>query len=296
MPITDTHVHFWDTTARRHPWLDDEPALNGPRLPSDLDLDAVPQVSRIVLVEADCRPEDSLDEARWFAALQRTEPRIAAIVADVVLDSPSLAERLDELAAIELVTGVRHLFQGQPAGHLTDPAVLAGAAEVAARGLTFDACIQHQQLPELIEFARAVPQLTIVLDHLAKPSIATGGIEPWATHLAGLAACPNVHAKVSGVAPEADPDTALWPQARPFIDELVRRFGADRLLLGSDWPVSTSGTGDRSYPAWWQFLTDEVLAGLGAEELAKITHRNADRIYLPGTAGQAQSNQEEEVR
>lgn len=296
MPITDAHVHFWDTTARRHPWLDDEPALNGPRLPSDLDLDAAPQVSRIVLVEADCRPEDSLDEARWFASLQRTEPRIAAIVADVVLDSSLLSERLDELAAIELVTGVRHLFQGQPAGHLTDPAVLAGAAEVAARGLVFDACVQHRQLPELIEFARAVPQLTIVLDHLAKPPIATGDTEPWATHLGELAGCPNVHAKLSGVAPEADPDAELWPQVRPFIDELVRCFGVDRLLLGSDWPVSTSGTGDRSYQAWWQFLTDEVLVGLGAEELAQITHGNADRIYLPGAAGQAQSNQEEGVR
>lgn len=292
MPITDAHVHFWDTTARRHPWLDDEPALNGPRLPADLDLDAEPEVRRVVLVEADCRPEEALDEARWFASLREVEPRIGAIVADIVLDSPTLSERLDELAGIDLVTGVRHLFQGKPAGHLTDPAVLAGAAEVAERGLVFDACIQHQQLPELIEFARALPRLTIVLDHLGKPPIATGEVEPWATRLGELADCPNVHAKLSGVAPEADSDGDLWAQARPFVDRLVAVFGPDRLMLGSDWPVSTSGSGDRSYSAWWRFVTGEVLAGLEADDLARVTHGNADRIYLPG-AGQSQSQHEE---
>lgn len=289
MPITDAHVHFWDTTERSHPWLEDEPRLNRPHLPADLDLDSVPDVQRIVVIEADCRPEESVDEARWFASLRESEPRVAAIVADVVLDSPELTSRLDELAAIDLVTGVRHLFQGHPSGHITDPAVIAGAAQVAERGLVFDACIQHQQLPELIEFARALPQLTIVLDHLGKPDIAGGVIEPWAGGITELAGLPNVHAKLSGPAPEADPDAALWPQARPHLEHVVRSFGPGRLLLGSDWPVSTSGPGDRGYSAWWTLLTDELLTGLDAEALANVTHRNADTIYLP--AGAQKGNQ-----
>jgi L-fuconolactonase len=110
--------------------------------------------------------------------------------------------------------------------------------------------------------------LRIVIDHGAKPPIASGGIESWRSGIAALAELPQVHCKLSGLLTEAGDrrgDSAL----RPYVDHLVASFGANRLMWGSDWPVLTLAG---SYAAW----LDQAWSLAGAEEIFGAT---AQRFY-----------------
>lgn len=284
MPITDTHVHFWDPRILSYPWLQGHPELNVPRLCADLTEIPGPHafpVDKMVLVEADCRPEQALSEALWMQDQAARDPRIGAIVAAVRLeDETQLAAQLEALQRIPLVRGVRRSFQSLAPGALTTPAMLAGAKTVAAAGLVFDATIRCGQLPELAEFARRVPELTIVLDHLGKPPVASGAVVPWALDVQRVADCPNVAVKISGLSPEANPDKPLEEQIRPFLAAALEITDPDRLVLGSDWPVSTARSPQDTYQSWWTLLLEDTLCVLSAREREAVSAGNAERIYM----------------
>lgn len=285
MRITDTHVHFWDPRIFTYPWLRDLPALHSPHLPEHLNAHAEP-VETMVVIEADCSPASAYAEAVWLQEQARVEPRIGAVVAAVRLeDEANLARDLQQLKALPLVRGVRRSFQSLPAGSLTSPAMIAGARAVAAAGLVFEATVRCSQLRELEDFARQVPELTIVLDHLGKPPVAAGTVRNWAADLERLAACPNLLVKISGLAPEARPGEPLEPQIRPFLAAAVGITDPQRLLLGSDWPVSTGRSHTDSYSRWWSLLLGDTLSVLTSAEQAAAARGNAERIYLKeGTA------------
>lgn len=286
MRIADTHVHFWDPRALSYPWLKNLPDLLVPRLPADLDAAAAGPVERIVLVEAGCAPESALAEARWFSALAARDPRIGAVVAAVRLeDEAHCAADLEAVMQLPLVSGVRRNLQDLAPGEITAPAMVAGARAAAAAGLAFDATVRWEQLDELADFARQLPELTIVLDHLGKPPVAAGTVAPWAKALEQVAACPNVWVKISGLAAEADPGQPLDGQVRPFLAAALDVADPGRLLLGSDWPVSTARTPEDTYTRWWSLLLGETLAGLTEPEREAAAWGNAERIYMKaGTA------------
>ena len=294
MRITDTHVHLWDPRIRSYPWLQGRPELNAPRLAADLagpangpaDETGSAAVAKIVLIEADCRPDQAPAEALWLQDQARLDPRIGAVVAAVRLeDDAGLPAALERLHAIPLVRGVRRNFQALAPGALTAPAMLAGARAVAAAGLVFDATVRCAQLPELEAFARQVPELTVVLDHLGKPPVAGGAVGPWARDLQRLASCSNVSVKISGLAPEANPAKPLQPQIRPFLAAALDVADPARLLLGSDWPVSTARTPLDTYASWWTLLLEDTLTVLSPPERAAVAEGNAERIYMKaGTA------------
>lgn len=288
MRITDAHVHFWDPGTFSYPWLENHPGLHRPRLPADLDAATAPAVERIVLVEADCRPDQALAEARWLSSLASREPRIGAVVAAVRLeDEGNVAADLARLRELPLVRGIRRSFQDLPPGVPTSPAMLAGARTAAAAGFSFDATVRWEQLDELEKFARELPELTIVLDHLGKPPVADGTVAPWAKALEQLAACPNVWVKVSGLAAEADPARALEPQVRPFLAAALDVVDPGRLLLGSDWPVSTARAPEDTYTRWWSLLLGDTLAVLDVPDLEAAAWGNAERIYMEAGSADA---------
>ena len=276
MRVIDSHVHLWDPAALDYAWLADAPALNKPFLPPDLPHTPA-NTQAAIFVQADCRADQALKEVDWVASLSADWPQLAAVVAFAPIShGDNVAPDLGQLLQRPLVRGVRELFQDRDPSLILDAATLAGARQVAAAELTFDACIRFPQLAALAEFADRVPELLIVLDHMGKPPVASGELSAWSKGLRGLARRPNVVVKISGAGAEADPDRPLAPQALPFITETLQVFGAERSMIGSDWPVSFAATA--AYQDWISTV-DTAMAGATAGERDSVAQGTATRIY-----------------
>lgn len=197
-------------------------------------------VTRTVVVQA----ASDLDEtAELLAMAASSDGLIGGVVGWADLTAPDLADQLVRLRARpggHLLTGIRHQVHDEPDPlWLTRNDVVRGLSTLAAEGLVYDLLVRPRELPAALRAAQAVETLTFVVDHGAKPAIADGLVEPWASGMAELAALPNVACKVSGLVTEAD--WATWSVAglRPYTDRLLDLFTPARLLFGSDWPVCT---------------------------------------------------------
>jgi L-fuconolactonase len=275
--VVDAHVHFWDPTALDYPWLREAPGLNRAWLPEHYAAahTAAP-VEGLVFVEANPHPERGVDEARWVERLAAAEPRIRAIVAFIDLaDAGSLGARLDGLEGVSRVRGVRHNIQGNPPGFCLQPCFVAGVREAGRRDLTFDLCATHDQLGEVVELVRRCPDTRFALDHCGKPAIRAGLLDPWRHHVEQLAAHDTVWCKVSGLLTEADP--VRWTDAdlRPYAEHVVDRFGAGRVMYGSDWPVLTLV--DRH--AGWYAFTRRLTRGWSEAETDAFYRGTAQAFY-----------------
>lgn len=290
MRFIDTHVHVWDPAALDYAWLADVPALNKPFMPSDLP-HTVADTRAAVFVQADCREDQALKEVDWVSGLSTGWPRLAAIVAFApVSRGDKVAEDLGQLLERPLVRGVRQLFQDRDHSFILHPAMLAGAREVAKAGLTFDACIRSGQLAALAEFADRVPELQIVLDHMGKPPISSGGLAAWGRGMREIARRPNVVAKISGAGAEADGNRPFAPQALPFITETLNLFGSERCMFGSDWPVSLTRPADYQD---WITVVETALTGASAGERESVAEGTASRVYRLDTATKQAATQQE---
>lgn len=276
-PVLDSHVHFWDTARLEYPWLEDHPPLRRSFLPADYwrAMEGVP-IEGIIFVEGNPRPEQSLDEVRLIEELARTEPRLEGIVAYVDLLGSGLSATLDELARRPLVRGVRHNIQGNPPGFARQTAFVEGVREAGRRGLTFDLCATHDQLPDVIALARRTEGTRLVLDHCGKPAILEGRLEPWAAQIRELALLPHVWCKISGLLTEADPESWRPEDVLPYAEHVVDCFTTERVMYGSDWPVMTLA--NRS--SEWYALTLSLTTGWSDEERQRFYSRNARDFYL----------------
>jgi L-fuconolactonase len=147
--------------------------------------------------------------------------------------------------------------------------------ELAGLGLTFDACVTHEQLTPVTALATRCPDVTFVLDHLGKPDVAGQRLDPWRADLAALAEEPNVVCKLSGLTTEADHDAWTPEDLRPYLEHALACFGPERCVVGSDWPVATLAT---SYEGWFEVLLD-FLAELEQPEREAVLAGNASRVY-----------------
>ena len=274
--VVDAHVHFWDPSVLHYPWLEADPLLNRAFLPGELESLTARTVDAVVFVEANCMPSESLAEARFIETLAGTEPRIAGIVAYVdMLDDAGRADTLDALARCDRVVGVRHNIQGHESGFCLHPSFVRGVREAAKREFTFDLCITADQLPDVTRLVRDCPDTQFILDHCGKPAIRADRLDEWATDLACLAECANVACKMSGLLTESRPDQCNLEALRPYLEHAHHRFGVERLLYGSDWPVLTvAGT-----TASWRGIVDSFTASWSEEDRDAFYATNAMRIY-----------------
>lgn len=275
--MLDAHHHVWDPATRDHSWLDDPDLAAVRRSFTVADLAPVAAavgVSATVLVQV--LPDVS--ETTEFLALAAGEPLVAGVVGWVDLTAPDVADTLAALRSGpggDALVGIRHLVQGEPdPAWLARPDVVRGLRAVAAAGLAYDLLVRPHQLPAAIDVVRTLPGLTFVLDHLAKPPIAAGELEPWATRVRTLAGEPNVVAKLSGLVSEADSTWAV-DDLRPYAGVALSAFGPDRVLFGSDWPVCLAAANYDQVVAAAQELT----ASLSAAERAAVFAGTARRVY-----------------
>lgn len=276
MRFIDSHMHFWDRSVLQpYLWLHEVPSIAAAHTPETLRHEAGPGAmpEKIVFVECGAPWRD---EVRWVERLAAREPRIAAIVARIAIDTGAAATA--DIAALQrhpLVRGVRHHFEHEAADFCARPEFVAGVRQLAAAGLSFDVCCKHPQLPAVIELVRQCPDVRFVLDHGGKPGIRTGLLDPWREHLRTLAGFPNLVCKLSGLVTEADHATWTAAQLQPYVDHLLEVFGPQRLMFGGDWPVAKLAC---AYPRWLE-LASQFTSHLSAAERAAIFHDNAAHFY-----------------
>ena len=227
-PIIDSHVHLYDPRLISYPWMAGEPELNKTHSPADFTMACGPiQVDGIIFVEVDAAPSDRLKEAEWVTDLAGQDGRIKAIVAAAPLELGEAAgPDLERLATLPLVRGIRRLIQSEPDPEFClRPDFVAGVKLLAAYDLSFDLCVYHHQLGSALELVRRCPEIRFVLDHVGKPGIRTGWMDPWRSHIRELSALPNVWCKLSGMATEANHEAWTHEDLRPYIDHVVESFG-----------------------------------------------------------------------
>jgi L-fuconolactonase len=289
MPLMiDAHHHLWDLAAREHRWLmgaqpwatDDEPALlrRSFTLADLVPLAAAAGITGTVVIQAAAEAWETPD----LLALAAGGGLLAGVVGWTDLTAPAVADTVAGLRALpggEFLRGIRHpvLVEADP-GWLAQPAVLRGLHALAAAGLSFDIVTLPHQLPAAVTAARPVPELSFVLDHLGGPPAGSGRESTngtWAAAIRSLAALSNVTCKLSGVHTRPARASGL----RPYYETVLAAFGPDRLMFGSDWPVSTFATTYGQVCDMYRELT----AQLSTAEKEAIFERTACRVYqLPG--------------
>ncbi|MFH9060985.1 amidohydrolase family protein [Streptomyces coeruleorubidus] len=273
MTVVDAHHHVWDLSVRDQDWI-----AEGSPIRRDFTVkDLVPEaraagVDRTVLVQTVTVPEETPE----FLALADEHEMVAGVVGWTDLTRPDVADelaRLRELPGGRYLKGIRHQVQGEPDPRwLLRPDVRRGLAAVADAGLVYDLVVLPHQLPACTEAAASLPGLTFVLDHLGKPPIASGALEPWASDLRALAALPNTVCKLSGMVTEADLASWTIDDLRPYAGTVLEAFGPDRLMFGSDWPVCTLA-------ASYGDVLDTARRLTGPSDHARIFGATATRVY-----------------
>ena len=276
-PIVDTHVHLWHPEQLRYPWLTEVPALNRPYLLKDyIAAYGALEIESIVFVQCDTHPDDGLKEPAWVTSLAAVEPRIQGIVAWAPLEEGArVAAFVEKLAENRLVKGIRRLIQSESVDFCVQPDFVSGVKVLSRYGLSFDICIFHPQLANAIRLVEQCPHVQFILDHIGKPDIKNQLFDPWKQEIKTLAGFPNVHCKISGLVTEADFEKWTPADLQPYIEHVINCFGFDRVIYGSDWPVSTQAS---DYPRWVQTLKDAV-SGCSSEALRNLFRDNAIRFY-----------------
>ncbi|HEY3593512.1 MAG TPA: amidohydrolase family protein [Polyangiaceae bacterium] len=233
----DAHQHFWEYDPRAYSWIDESMAvLKGNYLPERL----APLLQHngftgSIAVQA----STTVTETRFYLELARANPFIRGVVGWVNLCAPDVSAVLADLSTDTKLVGIRHVVQGEADDFMYREDFRRGIGALAPFGLAYDILVYARQMPAALDLARAFPEQRFVLDHLGKPPIRDGELEPWRTHIRELAALPNVYCKLSGLVTEADWQHWTPGQLAPYLNVSLECFGARRAMIGSDWPVCT---------------------------------------------------------
>jgi predicted TIM-barrel fold metal-dependent hydrolase len=276
MDLVDTHQHLWDLDRFPYTWCTKIPALHRSFRLSDYVAAAEGLgITKTVFMECDVDEPHALDEAQSIQALAAHAPLIAGIVASGRPERDGFRDHLEALARLPLVRGVRRVLHTQADALSESDGFAENVRLLADYHLTFDLCVLARQLPQAIALVRRCPRVTFILDHCGVPDVKGRAFEPWRTHIAELARCPNVVGKISGLVAYADPERWTVDDLRPWFEHVVAEFGWNRVVWGGDWPVCTL-----SAPlARWVAATRELTASASDEQQALLFHRNAERIY-----------------
>ena len=274
----DAHHHFWQYNTQDYGWISDGMAvLRRDFLPADLkpELDRA-GIDRVVSVQA----RQCIEETECLLKLAEENDFIAGVVGWLPIASPEFPALLEKFAANPKLCAIRHVVQDEPDDRfILGEAFNRGIDRLLTTHLVYDILIFERHLPYAIEFVkRHSEEQLFVLDHIAKPKIAAGEMQPWADNLRKLAVFPNVFCKLSGLVTEADIHNWTPDQLRPYVETVLDAFGPERVMFGSDWPVCTCAT---NYVAW-RGLVGEFISHLSENEQAQIMGGTALKAYFGG--------------
>jgi L-fuconolactonase len=270
----DSHHHLWHYSKSEYPWMTERMQA----LRRDFNIDDLAAASEgfglvgTVAVQA----RQSVEETEWLLELATISPLVKGVVGWAPLLDANLRHWLDRWQGRKELKGIRHLLHDEQDEHYMLRADFnAGIRLLRQYQLTYDLLIFERHLPQTIRFVDQHPDQTFVLDHIGKPRIREGGLEPWKTNILHLAERPNVCCKLSGMVTEADWSMWSLDQLRPYFEHVLAAFGPSRLMFGSDWPVLTLAA---DYAKWLKTV-EAWLSTLSEPEAGAIRYGNAIRVY-----------------
>ncbi len=234
----DSHQHFWKYNPNHQVWMTDQMAvLRRDFLPEELKPLLGPiQFDGTIVVQA----RQMVEETEWLLELSDKHDIIKGVVGWVDLCSPKVRDQLTRYAKHPRLVGVRHVVHDEPADDFMRlPEFRRGIAQLAEFDLTYDLLLFPRHLRVAAKLAGEFPNQRFVLDHIAKPVIREGLISPWREDLTELARFPNVFCKLSGMVTEANWKQWHAEHLHPYLEIVIAAFGAERVMIGSDWPVCT---------------------------------------------------------
>lgn len=274
--MIDAHFHSWQLSRGDYGWLTPEiGSIYRDVAVADWQKLAEPLgITRGVLVQA----APTVAETLHLLALAEENLAVLGVVGWIDFTAADVVSQIEQLAKHPKLKGLRPMLHDLPEPEwILQPAVQPALAAMAKLGLVFDALIRPVHLPHIFQIALRYPNLSIVIDHCAKPEIARGvdaAWQPWADGMAALAALPNVSCKLSGLLNEAGtlPELNI---CKPWAEYVLQAFGSERIIWGSDWPVLELAG---EYQTWFEYCYSD-LQPYSQIQRDNIFHHSAKRIY-----------------
>lgn len=269
----DAHQHFWKFDPLRDSWIDETmQKIQRDFLPEDLlPLLQENKFSGCIAVQA----SQSEDETNFLINLATKNDFIKGVVGWIDLRGVTIEERLNHFSSNKIIKGFRHVVQGEADDFMLRKDFQNGIAALKQFNYTYDILIFHRQLPAAIKLVNEFPDQPFVIDHIAKPDIKSGDIASWKKGIEEIAKAENVSCKISGMVTEADWKNWKTDDLKPYLDVIFENFSADKLMFGSDWPVSNVAS---DYTEVVKTLEDYI-SQLGVQNQNKIWHENATSFY-----------------
>jgi L-fuconolactonase len=268
----DSHCHFWHFNEEEFGWIPDNMAnIRRDMLPNDLE----PELKKagydgVVAVQA----PQTIAETMFLLSLAEKHSYIAGVVGWADLRADDIDDQLAELKQYQKLKGIRHIVQAEADPQfMLQSAFKTGIKALENQGLTYDILILHTQLQQAIDLVDSFPNQRFVVDHIAKPDIGAGLKEPWYSQMKSLSERDNVFVKLSGLVTEAGVTDWQSKDLSYYIQATIELFGAQRCMIGSDWPVSYHSA---SYP--------EIM-GIVEKEIASLSE--SDKSYICGLTAKA---------
>ncbi len=269
----DCHQHFWSLERGDYDWLSpDLPSLYRDYLPKDLNgLRSSSGINSTILVQA----APTIEETNYLLSLADEYNFIAGVVGWVEMESEKSVQNLIKMSESSKFKGIRPMVQDMPSVNwLLKPELEIIVNTLTELNLTFDALVRPVHLSVLGEFVHRHPGLSIVIDHAAKPNITGGDFSKWAKAIEDISEFKNVYCKISGLLTEAKIGASA-DDLKPWVDHLVRCFGSQRLMWGSDWPVLNLASDYKS----WVRISEALFANLSREEKQNVFGGTACAFY-----------------
>lgn len=276
MKIVDTHQHLWDLDKFSYAWTKGNPTLNRSfRLTDYREATKGLDIEKSVFLECDVDEQFQVDEAKYICSLaEKKENKLAGVVASARPEKPGFEEYLNKIAHPNL-KGIRRILHVVPDDTIDKPGFIENANKLAKYHLSFDICVLARQLPIAIRLIKECPGVQFVLDHCGNPRIMEKEFSPWSDRIAEVASYPNVVGKVSGIVTNAEPKKWTPAELKPYVDHMIKSFGWERVMFGSDWPVCLLNS---TYKHWVDALK-VITKDAGEAKQRKLFHDNAVRVY-----------------
>jgi L-fuconolactonase len=269
----DAHQHFWKYNPIRDSWItEDMKVIQRDFLPEDLaPILKENKIDGTISVQAD----QSEEETNFLLELSKQHELIKGVVGWIDLRSSNLNERLEYYSQFDKLKGFRHVAQAEPIGFLRGEKFSKGISLLNNYNFTYDILIYHYQLKDAVWLANQHPEQKFIIDHIAKPNIKEEKFDEWANDMSEFASLDNTYCKLSGMVTEANWNNWKYDDFTPYLNHVMKVFGTQRLVYGSDWPVCLIAGKYNDQLS----IVESYLSQLSESEKESIMGENAIRFY-----------------